>query len=222
MKKIFLSVSFLLFFLVPGSHAAVNMSLSYNEGKSSFYLSVGEYFNVPHRDVLFVSEMHISDDEIPVVFFLSQKTHIPPARIIDLRIKGMSWQDITLHFGYGPDIFYFPVNQTVVLNPPYGKAYGHFKHRPKKEWKTLRLGDDDIINLVNLKFISQHHKHPPDKIIALRGEGRNFVVIDDDIIKHKKQIREKVREDKHRIKSELKSEKKEIRERHRGKHRKDD
>ena len=43
-------------------------------------------------------------------------------------------------------------------------------------WKTV-LSDDDIVNLVELRFLSEHYHLPPERIIELRSRGRNFVAI---------------------------------------------
>ena len=83
--------------------------------------------------------------------------------------------DITLHFGLSPEIFYVSVKE--VNGPPYGKAYGHFKQNLNKKEKSIVLGDDDVINLVNLKFTSEYYNCPPEEVIRMREEARSFVEI---------------------------------------------
>jgi len=128
--------------------AQVSFSISGDDGRNSFFLSVGDYYRVPEREVVYVRERHIPDDEIPVVFFLAERARVSPSAIVDMRLRGMPWMDISLHFGLGPDIFYFPVKESVVLSPPYGRAYGHFKKWPRREWRKIRFVDDDIINQI--------------------------------------------------------------------------
>src|SRR5512143_4122724 len=95
-----------------------------NEGLNNFSLSVGEYYRVPQREVVVVRERGFHDEELPVVFFLAARAHVAPHVIMDLRSRGSSWMDISLHFGLGPEIYYVPVKATKI-GPPYGKAYGH-------------------------------------------------------------------------------------------------
>lgn len=154
------------------------------EGLRSFYFSIQEYFKVPEKEIIFVRERKISDEELPVVFFIAQRARVLPKAVIDLRLAGRSWIDITLHFGLNPEIFYVPV-KVEIKDPPYGKAYGHYKKKPRKEWREIRLLDGDIINLVNLKFISEYHKFPPEEVIKMRSEGKNFVVVNEEIQKGK-------------------------------------
>jgi hypothetical protein len=137
------------------------------EGIESFYLSVGEYYRVPHREVIIIRERHhMPHDEIPVVFFLAQRAHVSTGAIIDLRLRGMSWLDITIHYGLTPEIYYLPVK----AGPPYGKAYGYYMKKPKKAWKKLVLTDVEVVDLINLRFISEHWGYPAGEVIRLRRE----------------------------------------------------
>lgn len=88
--------------------------------------------------------------------------------------------DITLHFGLSPEIFYVPVRGEL-KGPPYGKAYGYYKNKPRKGLRKIRLVDADIVNLVNLKFISEYHRHSPDDVIRMRTAGKHFVIVNDEI-----------------------------------------
>jgi len=169
--------------LVPKSEASVELGISIgDEGLRSFYLAVGDYYKVPQRDVIIVSERGIPYEEVPVVFFISGRAHVAPEVVIDLRLRGMSWMDITLRFGLTPEIYYVPVR----VGPPYGKAYGYYMNKPKKEWKKMIFKDSDIINLVNLKFVSEHNKFLPREVIKMREEGKNFAVINEETKKGKK------------------------------------
>ena len=159
--------------------AQVQMGLTATDkGVQSFYLGVGQYYHVPDRDVVFIRERHIPDDEIPVVCFIAHRAHVEPAAIVDLRMQGQSWMDISLHYGLGPDVYYVPVKQ--VSGPPYGKAYGYYKNHPRREWRKIRLSDDEIVNFVNLRFMTEHYGYDAPAVMRARGEGKSFVVIQDE------------------------------------------
>ncbi len=192
MHVLIIILAFIIFSPVCAAEASVDLGVSIGEeGLRGFYLAVGNYYGVPEREVVVVRDRHIPDEEIPVVFFLAQRAHVRPSAIIDLRLAGRSWLDISLHFGFGPEIFYVPVRETVVIGPPYGKAYGYYKKKPKKQWRTIVLSDADVVNLVNLRFISDHYRYEPEKVMKLRKGGKNFVVINDEVIKGKKGGKEK-------------------------------
>lgn len=149
-------------------------------GLNGFSLSVGEYYRAPEREIIVIRERGISEEELPVVFFIAQKARVSPKVIVDLRLRGMNWMDITLHHRLSPEIYYVPV-RVAKQGPPYGNAYGYYKRHPKKEWKKIVLNDEDIVNQVNLKFISAYHGYAPERVIEYRSQGRNFVTIDRDI-----------------------------------------
>lgn len=148
-----------------------------NGGVNSFYLAIGDYYHVPPAQVTVVREQRIPDEEIPVVFFIAGRAHVPPQAVMDFRLKGAPWMDVAGHFGLGPDVFYVPVQKA--YGPPYGKAYGYFKHKKRKEWKQIRLEDADVVNLTNLRFLSEHYHYSPDQVAQWRGQGSNFVQIND-------------------------------------------
>jgi hypothetical protein len=168
------------------SRAEVSFGLSVdNEGVNSFYLAIGEHYQATEKQIVVVREKNVPDEEMPVVFFLARKAGVTPEVIIKMRLGGKSWMDITAHYGYTAEAFYVPV--TVDPGPPYGKAYGHFKKRNRDQWKTISLTDDEIVNFVNLKFMSDYYQCPADDVIKLRGNGKNFVDINVDFKKKKQQ-----------------------------------
>jgi hypothetical protein len=144
------------------------------EGLSGFHLSVGNHYQVPQREVVVVRERGISEDELPVVFFLARHAHVPPHVVMDLRLHRRSWQEITLHLGLSPEIFYVPVKG----GPPHGHAYGHYKKHPKGGWGKVRLSDAEIVNQVNLHFLSRHYGYDPARIMKMREHGTSFVNIE--------------------------------------------
>jgi hypothetical protein len=189
--------------LISSANAGFDFGISVgDEGVKGFYLSIGDYYKVPQKEVLIIKEKRIPDEEIPVVLFLAKKAQVTPKTIIDLRIGGKTWMEISIHFGLSPEIFYVPVKE--VKGPPYGKAYGHFKKRSKKDWKSVTLGDDDVINLVNLKFTSEYYSFSPEEIIRMREKGEDFVKINNKIKKSKKEQKEKVKVSKKKGKKKKK------------------
>ncbi|MFZ5573461.1 MAG: hypothetical protein ACOZF0_23915 [Thermodesulfobacteriota bacterium] len=150
------------------------------KGIDGFHVSVGDHYKTPATEVVVIRERGIADEELPVVYFLSQRARVAPGVIVDMRLKGMSWMDITVHFGFGPEMYYVPVT-VIEDHQPRGHAYGYYKkHKKKKDWKKIHLKDADIINQVNLRFLSEHYHCPPEQVIRYRSEGRNFRMIDHD------------------------------------------
>jgi hypothetical protein len=185
MKKIILFIA--LMFLVPAASASaqgVSTGISISNGElRSFYFAIGDYYRVPESRVVYVKDHYrFPDDELPVVFFLASRAHVDPQVIIDLRVRQrMSWLNITLHYGLTPEIYYVPVKR---VGPPYGNAYGHYK-KHGKDYKKVKLADADVVNLVNLRFMSEYHGVAAEVIMDQRGKGERFVAINEHYHKEK-------------------------------------
>jgi hypothetical protein len=164
--------------------ADVDVGLSIgDEGLKSFYLAIGDHYKAPEKEIIIVRRSKIPEEEMPVVFFLARKADVSPGVIIKMRLEGKSWWSITAHFGLNAGIYYVPVKGNPV--PPYGKAYGHFKNKKKSQWGKIVLSDADIINFVNLRFISDHWGYAPEEVIKMRANGQNFVSINANVKKKK-------------------------------------
>jgi len=162
----------------------IDIGVSLHDGNlEGFHLSMGEYYHVPQQEIIIIEQQQIPYYEVPVIYHISQYTHVPPPIIIDLRRRGRSWMDICTHCGCTPEIFYVPV-PVEVSGPPYGHAYGHYKHKKKHEWKNIRLSDNDVVNLVNLKFISEHHHYPAEEVIKKRSSGHDFARVHHEVHQH--------------------------------------
>lgn len=162
-----------------------------DDGIKSFYLAIGNHYNVPEKEIIIVRKKNIPDDELPIVYFLARKAGVSPGVIIKLRLGGKSWWEITVHFGLNAGIYYVPVKSNP--GPPYGKAYGHFKNKKKNEWHKIVLTDLEIINFVNLRFISEHYGYSADEVIKMREKGKSFVVINTEVKKNKGQAKKQAK-----------------------------
>jgi hypothetical protein len=155
--------------------ASAQTAFSVSAHIGDFHIAVANYYHVPEREVIVIRERRIPDDEIPVALFIARHAGVPWARVVDMRLRGDSWWNISVRLGVSPDVYYVPV--AVVSGPPYGRALGHYKKKHRKEWRTIVLTDADVVNLVELRFLSEHYGIAPERIIELRGRDRDFVAI---------------------------------------------
>ncbi len=185
MKKAVIQSAAVLVLMSAATASAqnVNAGVSITNGHSSFYLAIGDYYRVPESRVVYVrNHYRIRDEELPVVFFLASRAHVDPQVIIDLRLRHrMSWLDITFHYGLTPEIYYVPVTR---VGPPYGNAYGHYK-KHERDYKKVVLVDDDVVNLVNLRFMSEYHGIAAEVVMDRRGRGEKFYVMNDEFREEK-------------------------------------
>lgn len=213
MRALLVFASLIVLLMPAVLNAGVDFGISgTDEGIQSFYLSISGHYKVPQQEIAAVRARQIPDDELPVVFFFAAQAQVSPSTIIDLRLSNRTWSDISIKYGFTPVAYYVPVNSKKV-GPPYGKAYGHYKNKPnKKDWKNLKLSDNEVVDLVNLKFMAEYHQYPSEEIIQMRGKGKKFSAINNEIEKEKKALKDKTKgkpdkKDKVKNKSKGKGEK---------------
>jgi len=161
-----------------------------DRGINGFSLSIGDYYRVPQQEVMLI-ERSIPRDEMSVVYFLARESHRDAQYISDLRIRGGSWWDISLRLGLDPRTLYV-VDSHRHSGPPYGKAYGYSRD------KRHHLRDAEIIDLVNVRFLSDYHHISPDDVIDRRRGGERYNNIDEHYRENnnRSQYREERREDR--------------------------
>lgn len=135
-------------------------------GVDGFYFSLGEHYNVPEREIVLV-ERSISRDDTNVAYFLAAKARRDVRYITELRLSGKSWWDISLRLGLDPRTIYV-IDTYNDYGPPYGKAYGYYKD------KHYRLDDRQVVELVNVRFLSEYYRISPDEVIERRRKGVSY------------------------------------------------
>lgn len=154
------------------------------EDLKNFYVAVGEHFGWTVPEIIGYREIGIKDEEVPVLLTIAREAGVAPSKIVELRNDGKSWDEIAGHYGKTPEIFFAPV-ESEVSGPPFGNAYGHYKNRDKKGWDKVKLKDDEVVNVTNVKFVSEHNNVPPDDVIKMRSAGNHFANIEKRVKKTK-------------------------------------
>ena len=158
----------------PGrAHGQAQFGIDIRDGQlQNFYFAIGDYYGVPRQQITMVQEYGIPQDEIPVVFFISQHSGYEPLTIVRMRRQGKSWMDISTGCGIQPDVYYVP--ETADAGPPYGNAYGYYKHHGNKRANRYYLSDNDLINSVNVHFIASRYGCNERDVYTLRSRGDSF------------------------------------------------
>lgn len=185
MKKFMLSMGILTLlaaFWVPANAASrVSLGLTIGSGAfASFRLSVSEYYRAPEREVVYVRERGIADEELPVVYFIARRAGVSPSAIVDLRRGGWGWWRIADHYRLDPEDFYIPCSG-IPRGSHYWKAYDNYDRYPRDQWNRFSLTDQDVIDFVNLRLIAERYDVDPITIILSRQRGSHFYEIDKDM-----------------------------------------
>ena len=145
-----------------------------DQGINGFSLSIGNYYGVPQQEVMVV-ERSVPRDEMSVVYYLARQSHRDTSFIINMRSQGMGWWDITRRLGLDPRSAY------VV------------------EGRNHRLRDAEIVDLVNVRFLSDYHHISPNEVRDRRRGGEDYNRINEDYQgkKERPEHREERQNDKH-------------------------
>lgn len=165
----------ILLFPVAGSSAENLAQAPVRQQAPLFFRNaVSQYFQVPEEQVALAGKGKIKEEELPVLFLIVQKGQVSLEKVVQLRGKGASWLTTARKFGVTPGSFYVPLKKA---EGPFRKPYGYFKSRKPAKWKNIVLRDQEIVNLVNLKFLSELYKLTPEQIAGWRTKGKSFVDI---------------------------------------------
>ena len=172
-KALFLTA----FFLISGIFAPVRGQSQAPIRKQAplfFRTAVSRYYQAPEEQVALASRGKIKDEELSVLFLIVQRGRVSQEKIAQLRGHGASWLTTARRFGVTPEAFYVPLK-----NPkaPFKKILGYYKSRKRTQWKKIVLRDGEIVNLVNLKFLSDFYKCAPETIADWRAKGKSYVDI---------------------------------------------
>lgn len=127
--------------------------------------AVHETLGLPEPAIVRLLDRGLPEPELPAVGWIAHQTGAPVERIANLRRGGMPFVDIALHLGSGPEIFYVPFDADP--GPPYGKAWGYYRNRPRANWRAIRLADVDVVHLSHLKLMSRHYGVPAARVVEL-------------------------------------------------------
>ncbi len=169
----------------------VGVAIGANGQLDAFHLAIGDYFKVSEQQVQTCQESNIPDEQQPVVFFIAQRAGVAPEAVLFLRAKGWSWMQIAYHFRLNPRIFYTPGSYA---GTPYAHGYNAFQAHGR-----INLSDADIVNFVNLKFMSEHYGHEPAEIAQMRAQGKSFRDINDGYVQKKEAVEWDAKQEPHRF-----------------------
>ena len=112
--------------------------------------------------------------DLPVVLFLAQESHRPIREVVDLRERGLPWNDVFVRVGVPCERLFVGVDRDP--GPPYGKAWGYWKKHPR----DARFGDDDIRSFVVLQLGQRFTGMSSYELARQHGAGRSvqYVVVE--------------------------------------------
>jgi hypothetical protein len=145
-----------------------------------YFAISSRYFDRDRREVEHWGGRSDNLDDLAVALFIAGRSGRSPDFLLSLRRDGLSWWEIGIRVGLPVDAWFVPVDRDP--GPPYGNAYGHWKHHKKKsESKKSRSGyvltDADARNLVAVRMIHDYYGVSVEVAMEWRSSGRELRVL---------------------------------------------
>ena len=129
--------------------------------EAAFLRAVGEHFGTPQQEVVVLSQWRIEAGEIPVVLFLAERAGVSPDVVISQRRRGEAWMAISRQYSVHAGDYHIRIDgPTGIL----ADAYARFNARAAAEWNEITLSDEEVVGLVNVRFLSKHLQLSPGRV----------------------------------------------------------
>jgi hypothetical protein len=144
---------------------------------AAFYAAVSQRFDVPSNQVRALVDGGVPATEVVVLYFVAQNSLRSADEILADREGGKSWREIAMAAGLGPELFYYPL--PYASRKPFTNVYAVYHQLPRNRWtwEHLQLGDDDVVNLVNLRFLGELSGNKAPEVMRMRSQGVDYLTI---------------------------------------------
>jgi len=143
------------------------------EATRNFFRAVGNYFQAPQAEIEEVRLLCREVIETPVVFHISRHASVASEEVAREHLAGRSWKALFLEHHVHPETFHVTLATGFPASP--ARPYRYHRRAACEAWKSQTLADEDIVNLVNLRFACSFYRVPPDQVIALRLAGWSYL-----------------------------------------------
>ena len=142
--------------------------------EAAFLRAVGEHYSVPQQEVMVLAQWRLASGEIPVVLFIAERAGVSPDVVISQRRRGESWMAISAEYSVHAGDFHVRIDGHAGI---LADAYERFNARAASEWSEIALSDDEVVGLVNVRFLSRHLRVPPERVARELGDVDGVVAV---------------------------------------------
>ncbi len=100
-----------------------------------YFVSLARSYDVPYEDICLMHDAGVRDEDIPTILYIYTHSQYSLRQIYSLRLRGATWEQLSSWCGV-------PLGR-VRGGPPYGNAYGYYRHGPGKAYSRPGLSDGD-------------------------------------------------------------------------------
>jgi hypothetical protein len=149
-------VSLYLFLAVVLTIAVTNDAGAARNEQTEYFSAVSNYFDISPENVDDILSTGIVDHDLPVVVFIAQKASVSMRGLAERKSAGESWSAIAANYNLSAVDFYKDLGDLEIISKTFLPVYERFQTLPEEQWGTIVLSSTDIVNLVNMRFVSEN------------------------------------------------------------------
>lgn len=142
--------------------------------RGAYFDAVASYFRLPPSEVTILADWEITPDEIPAILFVAAHAGVSAEALVALRRSGRGWSDLIARYGISAATLHVPVRDEAPTGALSG-AYDAYRVTPVSEWPSIRLHDQDVVALVNVRVIAQTLGLAAEDVIRQTDSAPSYV-----------------------------------------------
>ena len=179
MKRVLLALLGVTLMAAPAAHAGLDIdfgaAVRIGDDDDLFLSVSARYFDEDRRAIDRIAVRYHDPDDLTVALFVARRSGKSADVVYRYRSQGLSWWDISVRLGMPVDVWFVPVRHDP--GPPYGKAYGHWKHHRRDRNHVMVLTDVDVRNLVAVRMLHEYYGVSVNVAMDWRASGRDVRVL---------------------------------------------
>jgi hypothetical protein len=160
--------------LLSGLSALPDRLAAQDDAVAAYHRAVADHFGVPTSEIQILAQSGLQPEEVPVALFLARQAGVSADALVALKRGGRGWGDLARRYDLGPGVFHVPVEGPVGQGV-LAQTYESFRTTPTAEWRGLRLSDEEVIHLVNLRILSEYLAVPPRRVLDARERAGSYI-----------------------------------------------
>ncbi|MCE1248386.1 MAG: hypothetical protein LWY06_17230 [Firmicutes bacterium] len=153
-------------------------SVLWSEASNMTYF-MAKYYNADKQVVMILGKTLENDDDVSVCLHLGQSTGIHPQNIMGLKRSGMAWKEAMKSVSFPVSKLFTDVGMYEIFGVParFKHAYNEFKKWQGDAGYEMDLTDDDVRDLVQLRFAVQNCGMSAIEAMRKRNSGTSWTNI---------------------------------------------
>jgi hypothetical protein len=173
-----LTVGLILFCTSSVYAQQIDKATLWSEASNMTY-TMARYYQSEKPVVMTLGKLLENDDDVSVCLYFGQQTGIHPQNVMGLKRSGMLWKDAMKSISFQPSKLFTDVGMYELVGVPakFKHSYNEFKKWQGDANYEMDLTDDDVRDLVQLRFVVQNCGMSVIEAMRTRNSGASWTNI---------------------------------------------